>query len=158
VKVWGCNQGCYDTSLIEDGGADVEGTSVLTATLPFYTDYKANPMLKAVAKEFGGAEKMDGNAVNALVGALLFQEAVEKATAGGGTLTRKSVFDALAATHDFEAQGIIGPTDIGNRQPPSCVVISQVKDGKWKRVHPTKVGTFDCNPKNSQKIKLDLLN
>ena len=157
VKIWGCNQGCYDTSLIEEGGADVEGTTVLIQTLPFYSDYKSHSLLKAVAKDLGGPEEMDGNAVNALVGALLFQDAAEKAVAGGATLTRQSLLDSLAAEHDFDAEGIIGPTDVGNRVPPGCIVIAEVKNGKWTRRHPKKVGTFDCSKKNTRKIELDLL-
>jgi ABC-type branched-subunit amino acid transport system substrate-binding protein len=151
VKVWACNQGCYDQSLIDQGGADVEGTNVLTTTLPFYSDYTATPMLTGVAKELGGPNKMNGNAVNALTAALLFQDAAKKATASGATLTRQSLLDALKAEHAFTAQGIIGPTDVGNRQPTHCIVMSQVKNGKWVRVHPTKVGTFDCSPKNTAK-------
>ena len=34
--------------------------------------------------------------------------------------------------------------------------MAQVKDGKLVRVHPKKPGTFDCDKKNVNAIKLDL--
>jgi len=157
VKVWACNQGCYDAEFLKEGGADVEGTYSGIPTLPFLTEYKLNPTLKKLVKALGGPEKMNANGINAFVAALLFQEAAEKAVADGGTLTRQSFLDALAGIHDFDADGIIGPMDIGDREPNRCHVVVQVKDGKWERVFPSKPGTFDCNKKNGTEIQMDLL-
>jgi hypothetical protein len=36
-------------------------------------------------------------------------------------------------------------------------VLTQVKNGKFVRVTPTKKGTFDCKPRNRVLIKLDLI-
>jgi ABC-type branched-subunit amino acid transport system substrate-binding protein len=157
VKVWACNQGCYDAEFLEQGGADVEGTQAWIPTLPFFSEYKSNPTLKALVKELGGPDKINSTGLNAFIGALLFQEAAEKAVAGGGTFTRQSVLDALEGIHDFDAKGIIGPVDIGNHEPGPCLVLVQVKNGKWVRTNPTKPGTFDCNKKNIKPVKLDLL-
>lgn len=112
--------------------------------------------MKAITRELGGTDKLNGNGVAALTAALMFQEAAEKAVADGGTLTRQSLLDALKTMNDFDAQGLIGPTDVGNHQPPGCIVMAQVKDGKWVRVHPSKAGTFDCSTKNIAELQLDL--
>jgi hypothetical protein len=40
---------------------------------------------------------------------------------------------------------MLGPTDVGSRKVSPCVVILQVKDGKFVRVHPKKKGAFDCS-------------
>jgi hypothetical protein len=37
-------------------------------------------------------------------------------------------------------------------------VLTQVKNGKFVRVTPSKKGTFDCKPRNVLEIKLDLIN
>ena len=74
----------------------------------------------------------------------------------GRTLTRKSLFDAITSIRDFDADGIIGKTDVGNRNPSPCVIMTQVQDGKLVRVHPKKPGTLDCDKKNLSVIKLDL--
>jgi ABC-type branched-subunit amino acid transport system substrate-binding protein len=157
VKLWACNQGCYDSKFLEEGGADIEGTSMWIPTLPFYSEYKSNPTLKALVHDVGGADNLNANAINAFVGAQLFEAAAKAAVATGETLTRQSLLDALKGLHKFDANGIIGPMDIGNREPSPCLVVVQVKNGKLVRVHPTKPGTFDCNPKNIAQVKMDLL-
>jgi ABC-type branched-subunit amino acid transport system substrate-binding protein len=156
VKVWACNQACYAKLTVEQGGADVNDTQILLSTIPFYSEYKSNPTLKKLVAAVGGIDNVDFNSVSALVAALLFQDAAEKAVANGGTLTRQSIFDALKQETKFDADGIIGPTDIANKQPSPCIVMTQIKDDKFVRTYPKKVGTFDCNKKNIVEMKLDL--
>jgi len=156
VEVWGCTQACYSQQFVDQGGSDVEGTQSVITTLPFYTEYKLNPTLKKLVAAVGGIDKVDSNAVASWLSALLFEDAVTKATANGGTLNRQSLFDALAQEHAFDADGIMGPADVANRMPPGCIVMTQVKNGKLVRTYPAKAGTFDCNKKNLVEIKLDL--
>jgi ABC-type branched-subunit amino acid transport system substrate-binding protein len=156
VKVWGCTQACYSQPFVDQGGADVEGTQSVITTLPFYTEYKLNPMLKKLVAAVGGISKVDSNAVASWLAALLFQDAVAKAAAKGGTLNRQTLLDALKDEHKFTAQGIMGPVDVANHIPPACIVMTQVKNGKLVRTYPKKPGTFDCNKKNLVEIKMDL--
>jgi hypothetical protein len=156
VKVWACNQGCYDSQFLVQGGSAVEGTYTILTTLPFYSEYNSNASLKTLVRQLGGVSKLNGNGVEAWLAALLFQDATQRELANGGTLTRASLLAALKAEHSFTGQGILGPTDIGTKQQPHCIVMGQVKNGKWVRAYPSKVGTFDCNPKNLVPIKLDL--
>jgi ABC-type branched-subunit amino acid transport system substrate-binding protein len=156
VKVWACNQACYDNLLIEQGGADVDDTQILLSTIPFYSEYKSNPTLKKLVAAAGGIENVDFNSVSALVAALLFQDAAEKAVADGGTLSRQTLFDALKQETAFDADGIIGATNVAEKTPSPCIVMTQIKDGKFVRTYPKKVGTFDCNKKNVIDIELDL--
>lgn len=156
VKVWGCTQACYSQSFVDKGGSDVEDTQAVITTLPFYTEYKLNPTLKKLVAAVGGIDKVDANAVASWQAALLFEDAVGKATANGGTLSRQTLFDALKQEHKFDAAGIMGPTDVANHMPPGCIVMTQVKNGKLVRTFPSKPGTFDCNKKNLVEIKMDL--
>jgi hypothetical protein len=156
VKVWACNQACYDNLIVEQGGADVDGTQILLSTVPFYSEYKNNPALKKLVTAAGGIENVDFNSVSSWVAALLFEDAAKKATADGGTLSRASLFDALKTETSFDAGGIIGATDFASHMPSPCIVMTQIKDGKFVRTYPTKVGTFDCNKKNIVEMKLDL--
>jgi ABC-type branched-subunit amino acid transport system substrate-binding protein len=155
VKVWACHVGCYDTAFLQTGGPDVEGTHSILTTLPFYSEYKLNASLKSFAKQAGGVDKLNSYGMSAWVAAMLFQDAAEKAVANGGALTRQSLFDALEKLHEFDAQGIMGPVDVAARIPPACIVIAQVKNGKWARVHPTKPGTFDCSKQNLTEITVN---
>ena len=88
----------------------------------------------------GGIENVDFNSVSSWVAALLFEDAAKKATANGGTLSRQSLFDALKQETTFDAGGIIGATDFANHMPSPCIVMTQIKDGKFVRTYPTKVG------------------
>jgi hypothetical protein len=132
----------------------VNGTYAQLNNLPFYSDYQANPALAALVKQVGGVANINNNAVDAYIMALLFQDAVQKAVANGGTLDRATLFAALKNETAFDADGIIGPTNIGGRQPSACDVIAQVVNGQWQRVYPTKPDTFDCSPANLVTIKM----
>ena len=154
IKVWGCDSGCYDNSFVQQGGSIVNGTYAQLNNLPFYTDYQANPALAALVKQVGGVANINNNAIDAYIMALLFQDAVTKAVANGGTLDRATLFAALKNEHSFDAGGIIGPTDIGAHLPGACDVIAQVVNGQWQRVYPSKPDTFDCNSANLVTIKM----
>jgi ABC-type branched-subunit amino acid transport system substrate-binding protein len=156
VKVWLCNSGCYDPKFYAQGGATVNGTYASLVDLPWLTDYTANPALDKLVTEVGGTKNLDNNAVNSFVSALLFQDAVEKATANGGTLDRQTLFSALNNDEtSFDADGIIGPVNIGARASSDCSVLVQLVNGTWQRVDPTKPGTFDCSPANLVTLKMN---
>jgi ABC-type branched-subunit amino acid transport system substrate-binding protein len=152
VKVWECNSGCYDPSFYKQGGASVNGTYAMLLELPYLSDYKVNPTLDKLITELGGVNNFNNNALNSFIEALLFQDAVNKAAATG-TLNRETLFAALKDEHSFTADGIIGPTDIGNRVGPTCEVLVQLQNGVWNRVDPVKPGTLNCASANSVTIK-----
>ncbi len=52
--------------------------------------------------------------------------------------------------------GIIGPTNVGGHRLPNCDVITQLVNGQWQRVYPTKPGTFDCKSGNTKTIKMNV--
>jgi len=154
VKVWECNSGCYDPSFYQQGGATVNGTYAMLLELPYLSDYTANPTLDKLVTELGGVNNLNNNALGSFIDALLFQDAVQKATANGGTLNRQTLFTALNNEHSFTADGIVGSTDIGNHTTTACEVIVQLQNGVWQRVDPVKPGTFDCNAANNTKITM----
>ena len=156
VKVWACNSGCYDSTFYQQGGATVNGTYAQLDDLPFYTEYQDNPALAALVKQVGGTTNLNNNAVLSYVMTLLFQDAVQKATANGGTLSRASLFTALKGETSFDAEGVIGPTNVGGHQVSDCDVITQLVNGQWQRVYPAKPGTFDCSSGNTKTIKLNV--
>jgi hypothetical protein len=65
-------------------------------------------------------------------------------------MTRAKLIQALKDTHDFDADGIYGATDIGNRATGSCFVLMQVRNGRFVRVFPAK--GLDCHPENVVKV------
>jgi Periplasmic binding protein len=155
--IWDCTLQCYDKHLLSQGGADVEGQYVSTLFLPF-EEASTNKTLAQFLK-YTGKDKADGFGIQAYASGLLVGEAIKKIVAANGvnSITRKALFDELAKIHDFNAGGMIGTTDIGNRITTNCYVLTQVQNGKFVRVTPTKKGTFDCAKRNRIETKLDLI-
>jgi ABC-type branched-subunit amino acid transport system substrate-binding protein len=149
VKVWLCSAGCYANYFLQTGGSAVEGTYQTMTTIPFFTEYKQVPQLAALVDKLGGITNLDSNALASYVEALLFQDAVQKAVANGGQLTRASLFKVLRTQEaSFSADGIIGATNVSGHQGSPCFMITQVKNGQWQRVYPAQAGTFDCTAGN----------
>jgi ABC-type branched-subunit amino acid transport system substrate-binding protein len=155
--VWDCFSNCYDEQMIEQGGADVEGQYVVLNQLPF-SETKDNKALANYVK-YTGKDKIDGFGAYAWIAGILFRDAVNSVVKASGNngLTRTALLDALGKTTRFDADGMWGTTDIGNRVPSACFLVMQVKDGEFERVYPTKPGTFDCKASNSIEFKADLL-
>ena len=124
-------------------------TSTLNS-LPFYDrrEQKAKPML-ANFVHYTGTDKVDGVGVYAWSAAVAFRDAVNATVKAHGVngLTRANLFAALNNIHKFDADGVIGTTDLAGRKVSDCHVLTQVRNGTFVRVEPTKPGTFDCNPK-----------
>jgi len=159
VKVWDCSLQCYDSRLIGEGGPAVEGQYVYAPFLPFLgknSEVKQNKMLAAFLKY---DKQPDGFGIQAFAAGLLFTDIVNKivAKSGNNGLTRKAILDTAATEHAFNAGGMIGTTDIGNRKPTPCWILNQVKNGDYQRVLPTAKGTMNCDPSNVVTQKLDLI-
>jgi hypothetical protein len=146
--VWSCTVQCYDKKFIEQGGADVEDQYVSLTFLPF-EEAGSNKMVANYLK-FTGKDKADGFGAQAWIAGVLLRDAVNAVVDKDGVngVTRAAVLDQLNATSDFDADGMAVTTDVGGRTPSSCYALVQVQNGKFKRVHPTKAGTFDCSKKN----------
>ena len=154
VKVWMCVAGCYANYFLATGGSAVNGTYQTMTTLPFFTEYKQNPQLAALVDKLGGINNLDSNSLASYVEALLFQDAVQKAVANGGQLTRASLFSALRTQETaFNADGITGSTNVSTHQQSPCFMITQVRNGQFQRVYPAQVGTFDCKASNLTTVK-----
>jgi hypothetical protein len=155
--IWDCTLQCYDRQLIKQGGSDVEGQYVSLLFLPF-EEAKSNKALANFLK-YTGKKKADGFGIQAYASGLLLSNAVKKVVAASGPngVTRKAVFDELDTISAFNAGGMLGTTNIADRTVSNCYVLTQVKNGKFVRVTPSKKGTFDCKPRNVLEIKLDLI-
>ena len=163
MTVWNCSLQCYDKKLLAPENVDaVEGQYVYTPFLPFIgksSEAKQNKMLRNFIKYTNRDGRVqDGFAIQAFAMGLFVTQAIENAIGDDpNSLTRAALLEASADIHDFDADGMIAPIDVGGREPNSCFVLFQVRNGEFKRVHPKKKGTFDCKKKNKAEIELDLL-
>jgi hypothetical protein len=70
----------------------------------------------------------------------LFVQALQSA---GPHPTRGAVIDQLKKITNFDASGMVSPSNPSAKKPSGCFVMATIKDGKFVRVVP-KSG-FDCN-------------
>jgi len=158
VKVWDCSLQCYDKRLILPENSAVEGQYVYIPFLPFLgktSEAKYNKMLATFVKD---TKNPDGFAIQAFAAGLYFDDAVKAAVKGdNNALTRKAVLDAAKAIHNFDAGGMIAPTDVGGGKASDCYILTQVKNGQFVRIFPKKKGTIFCDAKVRSTIKLDLI-
>jgi hypothetical protein len=153
VKVWACSLGCYKPGFVTAGGADVEGTYVWMQFLPF-EEASANQELQAYVDAVGPS-KVDSFGAQAWQAGLAFEQVVDRIVEdhGPNAVTRAAILDGLRHIGSFDAGGWMGATDLKGVSP--CYVLLQVRDGAFARVHPTKPGTFDCDPDNVVTVTLD---
>src|SRR3989449_10238523 len=98
-------------------------------------------------KPLGGPQKADDSGARACTAGLFFRDVVSNVLKADGNngLTRARFLEEAAKVHDFTADGMLGPTDVGGRKVSPCELILQVKNGKFVRVTPKKKGTLDCS-------------
>ena len=149
VKAWYCTLACYTTRFLQLAGNAAEGQYVETAFVPF-EEAKYNPQVKAYIKSVGGLANAVGFGAEAWVSALFFRDAVKAVVAKDGVngLTRENWLTAARSIHSFNADGMIGPEDVGGKVFGGCFDLLQVKGGKFVRVYPKKPATFDCKKSN----------
>ena len=115
-------------------------------------------MLKNFVK-YTGADKADGFGVYAWSAMIAFRDAVNNIVKADGVngVTRKTIFAAAEQDQRVQRRRHVRhrSTSPGRKTSP-CHVLMQVKNGDFKRVFPTKAGTFDCAKKNVVEVKLDV--
>ena len=109
--------------------------------------------------KYTGADKIASFGIYAWAAGVAFRDAVNAQVKAGGvnSVTRKTIFEQLNKIHTFDSDGIMAPIDLAGRGISNCSVLSQVKNGQFVRVEPTKPGTFACPKGGSITRKLDLL-
>ena len=153
VKVWDCTNACYSKRFLDTAGAAANGEYL---NLPFVPveEAKYSPAVKAYVNAVG-KENVDGNGEQAWAAALFFRDAVNAAVKQGGvnSLTRASLLTAAKGITKFDADGMIGTSDIPAKTPSPCFSLFQVKNGAFVRVYPKKPATFDCTANNVVTVK-----
>ena len=133
----------YDPDLLVEPGA--EGSLVQTNTTPF-EEADDSPAMQAYLAAYDkvGGKKPPPAAlgVQAFSAGLLFATAVH---AVGPDFTRESVLAELKDVHEWDGGGLHMVTDPGANTATTCFMYLEVKGGKFVRLHPTEVTTFDCN-------------
>jgi ABC-type branched-subunit amino acid transport system substrate-binding protein len=125
----------YDDNFVKQAGAAAEGISVFTNTtlleeggnnteMRLYRSWLARVAPGAAPDYFGfyawGAAK-------------LFTELAAKI---GPNLTRKALLDAVKGVHDYTANGLFSPQDVGGKRTSKCWAFIRLQGGRWVREAP----------------------
>ena len=157
VKVWDCSLQCYDKDLVSSANAaDMEGQYVWVPFIPF-EEVSTSPAEQNFLK-YIGKDKADGFSLQAYASGLFLRDVINSVTkdAGNDAVTRSAVLKAAPTITSFNADGMLGDTNVGEHIPSPCFALLQIKGGKFVRVFPTKKGTLNCDPKNLYTIKMDI--
>ena len=152
-----CTIACYDKAIYEQKDV-MEGQYVTMTFLPF-EEANTNATLKAFLK-YVGKNNANGFAVYGWTATLAFKQAVDAVVKKEGVngLTRANLLSTgIDGLSSFNAGGMIGTVDIKNKVPTPCAALVQLQKGKFKRIAPSKKGTFDCKKSNAVQIKADLI-
>jgi hypothetical protein len=146
VKAWYCLAQCYVPSFLDQGGANVDGEFVQIGTNPFEDASTIAAMKRYLTA--GGPQSEVG--LEAYSAGLLFEGAAKQVvqTDGKNGLTRIALLERVAATNDFNAGGILGTTQVGNRVPNGCFVMMKVEGGKFVRAEPAAHNQLSCGDQN----------
>jgi len=159
VEVWDCSLQCYDAGLIEDGGSDVEDQYVYMPFLPFIGENAEDNRSDMIGNFLEYVDDPDGFSVQAWAAGLFFRDVVDAVVEEGGNnaLTRAAAIEQAPNVNRFNADGMMGRTNVGEREPTPCFVLTQVRDGEFERVFPKKAGKFNCKRSNVVEVELDLI-
>lgn len=127
----------YGSPFIEAAGAAAEGTMSWTQTLPNEepnTVPEQTHFLEWMAQT-APDQPTDRFAAEAWAAAKAFFDALE---ALPGTISREAIVRQLTATEHYDAGGLMGPMEFGQKHTNGCAIGMIVKDGKWQRLAPAK--------------------
>ena len=139
----------YSAAFLQDAGGEAQGTYIEQAYplyLPGSQDSKDVPAAKMFdhwMKVVSSNPDFEIEAVYGWMSAQLFVEALKNA---GSPPTRAGLFAALDKITNFDAGGMISPSDPAHNIPPDCWVLGQVKGNSIVRVPPDPKTGFVCSP------------
>jgi ABC-type branched-subunit amino acid transport system substrate-binding protein len=137
----------YDPQLFKLLGKDSLANKVLYAPLGFALYQQGGPAAAPAVNTFldwlprarsGATPNLF--AVEGWAAGDLFLQAVRDA---GSQITRSSVLSGLKSITNFGDNGLLAPSDPGQKIGSHCTLIAEVVDGQWTRIHPAS--GFDCS-------------
>ncbi len=151
---WTCFYQCY-TKVLRDSPL-AEGTYMWLTFLP-YSERDVNSELDLFLTRTGKDFPDVWSALSWASGRL-FQQVLEEVVAKHGVngITRQNILNEAKNLKSFNANGWFGNIQYKTKPNLSnCVVIVQVKNKEFVRVHPEERGTLDCGDHNIGKIRIN---
>ncbi|HEX8865308.1 MAG TPA: ABC transporter substrate-binding protein [Lentzea sp.] len=123
----------YDAQYVRQGGAAVDGTVVYTNGGLFEENNPQVVLYKQWLARVAPGASPSYFGMFAWAAARLF---VQMAAKIGPQLTRKAMLDQVRGVHDFTAEGMVAPQDVGGKRTSACMSLVRLKGGTWSRLAP----------------------
>jgi ABC-type branched-subunit amino acid transport system substrate-binding protein len=123
----------YDAQYVRQGGAAVDGTVVYTNGGLFEENNPQVVLYKQWLGRVAPGASPSYFGMFAWAAARLF---VQMAAKVGPQLTRKAMLDQVRGVHDFTAEGMVAPQDVGGKRTSACMSLVRLKGGTWSRLAP----------------------
>lgn len=136
----------YSANLVADGGPAVNGMYLETGYVLYLGADADLPAARLFTKWMKIADSNANFQLQALYGWASAELFVQALRGAGSPPTRAGLEAALDKITSFDAGGLLTPSDPAQNIPGSCVILSQVQNGKINRVAPTPATGFICSP------------
>lgn len=152
-----CGQACYSDVWVEAAGRLGRGVEVWLPHLLLEETAESpelNRYLFWLGSTHGAAVEPTSTGIMAWAASLLFEEAVNTATAAGmpeydpNNLTRAGVIDAARTITVWDANGLHGVSNPAEGLPSPCFALLRLTGGAWGRTYPERPSTADCSADN----------
>jgi ABC-type branched-subunit amino acid transport system substrate-binding protein len=131
----------YDPALLTEPAS--EGVYIELNTVPF-EEADLVPAMRQFLDAYdtvGSSIKPTALGVQSFSAGLLFAEAAKNA---GADLTRESLVAEMRKINSWDGGGLHFETNPGDEVRSACMLLMQIRDGAFTRVHPAEPGTFAC--------------
>lgn len=129
----------YDAAFVKTGGSAVEDVITFTNFTPLEESQPELNLYKQWLAQVAPGANPTFFGEYAWSAAKLF---VTQSIALGGKLTRASLVQRVRGIHNWTADGLHSPMDVGGKHSPSCARFLQLKSGRWIPLKGTK---YICN-------------
>lgn len=145
----------YDARTIAASGPEaVEGVIVRSYMGPFEEadSYPATKQMMEILDQYVPNWERAALIAHAFSASLLFATAAKQCADEDGTITRVCVLQAGQAIDEWDAGGLLAPTNPAESLPPECAMLLQVRNGSFVRLYPEVDGDgddlngFHCSP------------
>ncbi|MDQ2649704.1 MAG: ABC transporter substrate-binding protein [Actinomycetota bacterium] len=133
----------YGTSFISQAGSAAEGVTSWLRSLPT-EEASSNPAMATFVEwmnRVSPGSPMDLFSIDSYVATKAFLDTLEKIP---GPITREGLVEQLAQLHDYDAEGMYAPIDLGRDLSKGCFMAMIVRNGAWERYVPSGSGNYLC--------------
>jgi ABC-type branched-subunit amino acid transport system substrate-binding protein len=142
----------YDETTLQLAGKTIKNYYTYIPTTPFEAaaQVPAVQQYLTLLSQYAPKAKKTFFGATAFSAWLLFAEAAKSC---GSTVTRACISAYVATQKQWTGGGLQGPIDPASNRASQCFIVMKVEATKFTQAYPSKLGQYDCSPKNAPTVK-----